>query len=331
MTVSFKDLVSTHLLSEDFTGINNKNIESTLTDDSPSREIANYIAKGDARKLADAASHPNAQEHHLDKALDHGGMDQIVAAHPNTTLRFLKRIIGSSKDSFARMAAAHNPNMKPSVLEKAYDTEKDPAVKAEMLRSRHMPEMMIKTELAHELQKSHPSQYKLESIAANINSPHESVNAAYARMNEPSKPYMTVHDDVPTTTRKPKTGAPIKKLGKIIDDYRLNSGASLNDINIDHESDPENHSITIHAKHTFDDTAPGVTSAGTFNAKAKDWARIGGRMDDLSDDEHVKKHFDISKTSMSLGRANSVAKHKVEGEPLQHSAALKLTLKPEYQ
>lgn len=331
MTVSFKDLVSTHLLGEDFTGINKQNVESTLTDDSQSREIANYIAKGDARKLADAASHPNAQEHHLDKALFHGGMDQIVAAHPNTTLRFLKRILSKSGDSFARMAAAHNNNMQPSVLEKAYGEEKDPAVKAEMLRSRHMPEMIIKTELAAELQKAHPSQYKLESIAANINSPHESVNGAKSLLHVVNAPFMTVHDNVPTSTRKPKAGTPIKKLEKLTNDFRLNNGTSLNDINISHEFDPESHSLTINARHDFDDTAPGVTSAGTFNAKSKDWARIGGRMDDLSDDEHIKKHFDISKTSMSLGRANSAAKNKVEGEPLQHSAALKLTLKPEYQ
>ena len=323
MTVNFKTLVeyaSKTTLAEDFTDILGKPVVSDLDDESAGKTIGRHVNTGDSLKIAEAASHPNAEKWHLDKALDHGKLDHIVAMHPKAPLAMLKRIINNSADDLARVTASHNHNMTPRTLELAYGNETNPAIKSEMLRSRHMPQEILETEAAKELMKTYPSQHKLESIISNVNTPGDVSDSAQARLTGKS-----------VYVRKSKSSAIFKTAEKLTNDFRLNNGTSLNDINISHEVDPETHSLTISGRHDFDDTAPGVTSAGTFNSKAKDWARIGARMDDLTDDEHIKKYFDISKTSMSLGRANSAAKTRVEGEPLQHSATLKLTLKPEYQ
>lgn len=322
--MNFKTLVeqaTKNGINEDFTDILGKNVVSDLTDSSAGKAIGRHVNTGDLLKIAESASHPNAEKWHLDKALNHGGMDQIVASHPKTPLLLLKKILNHSEDSFARMAAAHNHSMAPSVLAKSYETEKDPVVKAEMLRSRHMPKEVIESELASELQKSHPSQYKLESIAHNINSPHEAVNTSYQRMKDERQPK--------ETTSKPKTAPIYNKLSKLANEYRLNPDTSLGDIKVSHTNEPDIHTVTIHAGHDFTDT-PDTTSAGVYNSNRKLWDRIGSRMDDLSDDDHVKKYFDVSKTSMSLGRANSTAKNK-SGDLIHHSANIKFTLKPEFQ
>lgn len=322
--MKFKTLVeqaSKNIISEDFTDIIGRNVVSDLDDSSHGKTIGRHVNTDELLKIAEAASHPNAEKWHLDKALNHGGMDQIVAAHPKSPLLLLKKILNHSEDSFARMAASHNHNMTPSVLAKSYETEKDPAVKAEMLRSRHMPKDVIASELASELQKSHPSQYKLESISHNINSPHEAVNTAYQRMKDERQPTEGAY--------KPKTTSVYSKLTKLANEYRLNADTSLGDIKISHTNEPDIHTVTIHAGHVFTDT-PDTTSVSVYNANRKLWDRIGSRMDDLSDDDHIKKYFDVSKTSMSLGRANSASKNK-SGDLIHHSANIKFTLKPEFQ
>ena len=320
----FKQLLN-DVLSENFTDIAGRDVNSDLTDESKGKDIGRHINQGTSHELAAAAAHPNAEEWHLDKALDHGGLDQIVAAHPKTPLRFLKRILNKSTDEMARMAASHNRNMTPRALEIAYANEKSPRVQAEMLRSRHMPEMFLKTEAASELLKEHPSAYKLDAIAANINSTKDTVNSINRRKKVEGAGYLSAEGESPEKAKL------FTQLKKIVNEIGLPSKHSIGDVNISHSR--SGNSVSIEGKHEYS----GMTPHAAYNKQRKNWDDVHSKIDDVLDDEFVRKHFDPVVNKINIGKVGAEAnRNKKEGnddysKPHTHSSSLKLELKPEYQ
>lgn len=320
----FRDLLNQYL-TENFTDIAGREVDSDLTDESKGKELGRHINRGTAHELATAAAHPNAEEWHLDKALDHGGLDQIVAAHPKAPLRFLKRILSRSTDEMARMAASHNRNMTSRALEIAYANEKSPRVQAEMLRSRHMPEMFLKTEAASELLKEHPSTYKLDAIAANINSPKETVNSINRRRKVEGAGYLAAEGENPEKAKL------FSELKKVVSEVGLPNKHSIGSVNIKHSRN--GNGLVIEAEHEYSGMGPHAA----YNKQRKTWDDVHSKVDDLLDDEFVRKHFDPVVSKISIGRVGAeAARDKKEGnsdysQPHKHGTTVRLELKPEFQ
>lgn len=316
--MNFKQLI------EDFTDISGKKVEHpTIDDNAPTRTLANEISSGDANRLALAASHPNALYHHLNSALDHGGLDQIVGAHPNTPLRYLKRILDRSEDKYARIAASHNHNMTPSTLAKAYEEEKDPEVKVQMLRSRHMPKEILDKEFNEEMDKQYPDHYKIESITSNINSPHRSVNLeSIARINKTAKHGGYLGGEYKERTGEKSTNKVEKefsKLSKVLSSEKLADKTSLHGIKIDHSYDPENHTLTLTATHDLPDD---VTHIAGYNKSKDEWSRIHNRFKEVIDHPDVKEKFETTSMSMSPSKANSLDKARTGKNVAQYTFKL---------
>lgn len=323
MKTNFKELVEGSLkLNEDFTDITGKHQTSDLTDTSAGKEIGRHVNTGESMKVAEAAAHPNAEKWHLEKALEHGKLDHIVAMHPRAPLGMLKRVMGNSADDFARSAAAHNHNMTPRALEMAYEKESSPRVKNEMLHSRHMPVHILNREASDELNKEYPDSEKLKSIENNVNTPHETVGHIQRREKMIGKDYA-----------KPgqKSSAIFKKAASIIAAHGIMGGkSSIGDLHIHHSGDGS--TIHIHATHEYTGTPH-----ASYNKNRKSFDEVHGKMDEIANDPYIRQHFDTSVHKISLGKVNSeVAANKKAGTddytvPHTHGSSLKLELKPEHE
>lgn len=335
--VNFRNLVE-NALNEDFTGVTGQHHVSELEQGTSAADIRRFVNNGNVHKLAQAAAHPNSDKGDLEKALDHGGLDQIVAIHPNTPLTFLKRIMAKSGDTFARMAAAHNNNMTTEHLESAYQNEKDPIVKAEMLRSRHMSESFLKMQEAYELTKQYPSQYKLESLRANINSPYPTVNDAPGRLEKVKNlPYLK-HDDgvtakVPAKSPAKSTKNPalarLTELSNEVAAHGIRSGnSSYGDIHVTHYIDEDNNRVIVHATHRF---PVEENPSSQFNANKKHWDGLHYKFDEITSNPDVQKMADASVDKTSFGKIQakikSDAKLAITPEEHIHSSSLILTPK----
>lgn len=318
MTVKFKDIVES-TINEDFKDFVGRHVVSDLDDSTSGNKLGSYIRGEDKLKVAEAALHPNATGYQLEKALDHGGMDHIVAAHPNTEHRALKRILSKSTDEFARMAASHNRNMTPSALANAYSKEKSPHVKAEMLRSMHMPTEILNAVGSAELEKAHPSKYTLDSIVANLAAPTDMVDKINKRNQE-------------TGYKAGANGRLLQKAARVIDGHGIAPGTTEdNGVTTSHFGNADHGVIRIHVTHHFNGNP-----VSAFNTKRKDFDAAHSKIDEIVQDPYIQQHFDTSVDKVSFGKAMQEAKaYKASGEdksiPQRLTSSLKLALKPEHQ
>lgn len=318
MTMNFKDIVES-TLNEDFKDYVGRHVVSELDDNSIGNKLGSFIRGKDALKVAEAALHPNSTGYQLEKALDYGGMDHIVAAHPNTEHRALKRILSKSGHEFARMAAAHNRNMTASALENAYHKEKSPAVKAEMLRSIHMPAHVLSAVGSAELERAHPSQYSLDSIIANLAAPEDMVDKINKRNQE-------------TGYKAGANGKLLQKAARVINGHGIAPGMTEdNGVTTSHFGNADHGVIRIHVAHHFNGN-PGTA----YGARRKDFDVAHAKIDEIVQDPFIQEHFDTSVNKVSFGKVMQETKaYRAGGEdksiPQKISSSLTLALKPEHQ
>jgi len=324
MSKSFRDLLQGDLkvtnLNENFTDILGKEKESALHNDSSLNSISRHIKSGDLAKIAEAASHPKADKAHLEKALETGHLDHIVAMHPNAPLSVLRHILRHSTDSFARSVAAHNPNLTPRALEIAYDRETNPGVKAIMLRSEHMPKHVLEREGKEEVSKEYPSYHALESIARNHNTPSAVRESIYDKLKSGNREV--------GVNRKDEA---LKKLMHVINENGLHHKTSFGgvDIRLSKNEEDGRHGITIHAAHDYDENTKPISA---YNSQRKNWAGVHERMDSIASDPYVQHHFDVSVNKINMGKANSeTSRLEKEGStgPRSHGSVMHIELKPE--
>lgn len=314
----FSELVE-NAINEDFKDYVGRHVVSALDDGTAGNKLGSYIRGDDKIKVAEAALHPNATGYQLEKALDHGGMDHIVAAHPNTEHRALKRILSKSTDEFARMAASHNRNMTPSALANAYSKEKSPHVKAEMLRSMHMPKEILNAVGSAELERAYPSKYTLDAIVANLAAPTDMVDKINKRNQE-------------TGYKAGANGKILQKAAQVIAGHGIAPGTTEdNGITTSHFGNADHGVVRIHVTHHYNGSP-----VSAFNTKRKDFDAAHAKIDEIVQDPYIQQHFDTSVNKVSFGKAmNDAKEYKASGEdkttPRHLTSTLSLALKPEHQ
>lgn len=327
MTKTFSDLIQGGLktpvqksINENFTDINGVEKSSSLTDTSTNNALSRHIKSGELAKIAEAASHPKADKAHLEKALETGHLDHIVAMHPNAPLSVLRHILRHSPDTFARSVASHNPNITPRALEIAFDRETNPAVKSIMLRSEHMPRNVLEREGKEEVSKEYPSYHAMESIARNHNTPSPVREAIYDKLKSNNRAV--------GINRKAEE---LKKLLHVITENGIHHKISVGGIDIELSKNDEDgrHGITIHAKHHYPETTKPISA---YNSQRKNWSNVHEKMDSIAADPYVQKHFDVSVNKINMGKANSeTSRLEKEGStgPRSHGSVMHIELKPE--
>ncbi len=323
MSKSFRDLLQGDLtpsINESFTDITGKEKESSLSDSSTQNAISRHIKSGELAKIAEAASHPKADKLHLEKALETGHLDHVVAMHPNAPLSVLRHIMRHSKDSFARSIASHNPNVTPRALEIAYDRETNPGVRAIMLRSSHMPKHVLEREGNEEVSKEYPSYHVLESIARNHNTPSAVRESVYDKLKAGNR-------EVGVNKKEES----LRSLMNVINSNGVHHKTSIGgvDIRLSKVNEDGRHGITIHASHEYPETTKPISA---YNSQRKNWSDIHEKMDAIAADPYVQKHFDVSVNKINMGKANSeTSRLEKEGStgPRSHESVMHLELKPE--
>jgi len=323
MSKTFKEIlqgdISTNL-NENFTDILGNEKESKLNDESSLNSISRHIKSGELAKIAEAASHPKADKTHLEKALETGHLDHIVAMHPNAPLSVLRHILRHSNDSFARSVASHNPNLTPRALEIAFDRETNPAVKSIMLRSSHMPKNILEREGKTEVAKDYPNYHAMESIARNHNTPSAVRESIYEKLKAGNREV--------GINRKDEM---LKKLMHVITENGLHHKTAHGgiDIHLTKNTEDGRHGITITATHHYDENTKPISA---YNSQRKNWSGVHERFDSIASDPFVQHHFDTSVNKINMGKANSeTSRIEKEGTtgPRSHGSVMHLELKPE--